>query len=503
MIDLRDIILRFRMGDSIKRIHRETGRHKTVLRRLLRVAQENGWLDSESPPTEAHIQAVWEPIRFKAPHPLDAFQADLRRWFAEEHYSYVVIHRLLRERGVGVSETTVRRYLKRLCPREAKPTLRREFLPGDRMEVDFGFLGWVYDEQEGRTRKAWVFSARLCYSRKAYRERVWTQRKEVFFAAHQRAFQFFGGVPRQVAPDNLKAAVVQASWVDPLVNREYRTLAEHYGFRIAPCRPYHPQHKGGVESDIKYVKGSFWPQVKERERARGHSVPFVSTVDRELEAWTAEVSEGRTVRGTGKTVLELFTEEQAALQPLPPEPWTAVEFKQAKVAPDFRIQFDKAFYSVPYRYRGATVLVMATPTHVRIFHGSTEITQHPRATRPWQKVVREEHAPPPLSAFLHTTSAGLLRLAAPYGEGVVQFLSQLLQQKAVDGLRPARGVLSLLGRYPKAEVQQACAQCLRWGEVGYRPLKALLQTKPQSPPQFLFARPPGYFDPNLEEVCHG
>jgi transposase len=415
MIDLRDIILRFRMGDSIKRIHRETGRHKTVLRRLLRVAQENGWLDSESPPTEAHIQAVWEPIRFKSPPPLDAFQADLRRWFAEEHYSYVVIHRLLRERGVGVSETTVRRYLKRLCPREAKPTLRREFLPGDRMEVDFGFLGWVYDEQEGRTRKAWVFSARLCYSRKAYRERVWTQRKEVFFAAHQRAFQFFGGVPRQVAPDNLKAAVVQASWVDPLVNREYRTLAEHYGFRIAPCRPYHPQHKGGVESDIKYVKGSFWPQVKERERAWGHSVPLL----------------------------------------------------------------------------------------VRIFHGSTEITQHPRATRPWQKVVREEHAPPPLSAFLHTTSAGLLRLAAPYGEGVVQFLSQLLQQKAVDGLRPARGVLSLLGRYPKAEVQQACAQCLRWGEVGYRPLKALLQTKPQSPPQFLFARPPGYFDPNLEEVCHG
>jgi|GEM_PF-2103893 len=49
MIDLRDSILRFRMGASIKRIHRETGRHKTMLRRLLRVARENGCLAAESP----------------------------------------------------------------------------------------------------------------------------------------------------------------------------------------------------------------------------------------------------------------------------------------------------------------------------------------------------------------------------------------------------------------------------------------------------------------------
>lgn len=158
----------------------------------------------------------------------------------------------------------MRSYVLKKYPRSSDPTMRREHPQGKTPEVDLGSRGLVYDEVEHRPRKAGIFSVRLAYSSKAYQEWVWQQSKEVFFACQQRAFQFFGGVPEEVVPDNLKAAVVQACYTEPLINREYRSLAEPYRFRIHPCQPYKPTQKGGVESDIKYLKLSLWPLVKER-----------------------------------------------------------------------------------------------------------------------------------------------------------------------------------------------------------------------------------------------
>src|SRR4030065_1801447 len=72
-----------------------------------------------------------------------------------------------------------------------------------------------------------------------------------------RAFETFGGVPRRIVIDNLKAAIVKAVWHDPVVQRSYREFAEHYGFLIAPCRPRTAWHKGKVESGVRYVARNF------------------------------------------------------------------------------------------------------------------------------------------------------------------------------------------------------------------------------------------------------
>ena len=111
------------------------------------------------------------------------------------------------------------------------------------MEVDFGHLGLTWDVNTRSRRRTWVFSGRLRHSRRAYREVVFDQKQETFFACHMHAFEWFGGVAEKVTPDNLKAAVIVASFEDPLVNRAYRQLALHYGFLISPCLPRHPEHK--------------------------------------------------------------------------------------------------------------------------------------------------------------------------------------------------------------------------------------------------------------------
>ncbi len=97
----------------------------------------------------------------------------------------------------------------------------------------------------------------LSWSRHMFVRFVFDQSVPTWLALHVAAFEYFGGVPQRVRPDNLKAAVIKASFVDPLIQRSYRELAEHYGFLVSPYRVEMTRHKGKVESGVAYVKGCF------------------------------------------------------------------------------------------------------------------------------------------------------------------------------------------------------------------------------------------------------
>ena len=290
-MELQDIVRRLRMQQSIKAINRETGKHRRVIRRILELAEHEGWLDAERElPSEQQLQELYHEQRGGADggrHPLDARRDQIRGWH-REGYSFLVIHELLQQRGVEYSETTVRRYIHRHFPSPVRPVMRRETKPGEVLEVDFGHLGLTWDAATRSRRRSWVFSGRLRHSRRAYREVVFDQQQQTFFACHIHAFEWFGGVPEKVTSDNLKAAIIVASFEDPLVNRAYRELALHYGFLISPCLPRRPEHKGGVEGDIKYVKRNFLPLFRESQKERGHEIPDAGELGEEVERWNRE-----------------------------------------------------------------------------------------------------------------------------------------------------------------------------------------------------------------------
>ena len=110
----------------------------------------------------------------------------------------------------------------------------RKTVPGEVMDVDYGYLGKVLDEQ-GAVRKVEVFSGRLRHSRKAYREVAYSQKQERFFQSHVFAFEYFGGVPSKVVLDNLKAGVIQSTVDNEMLNRIYVDLAEHCNLPLFRC----------------------------------------------------------------------------------------------------------------------------------------------------------------------------------------------------------------------------------------------------------------------------
>jgi transposase len=508
MTDYRDVIRRLKMSQSIRGIKRETGVHREIIRKIKKIADKNEWLNPASHlPSEETLYSIFEKKKTVSKHPLDRWYEEIKRLAVDEKYSYVVIHKLI-QKHYACSEATVRRYIKKNFPKTPKATMRRKTIPGEIMEVDFGYLGITYDPVTNRRRKTYIFSGRLRHSRDVYREIVFNQKQQIFFECHMHAFEYFGGVPNKIVPDNLKAAVIKASFECPLINRVYQNLAEYYGFLISPCLPKKANHKGGVENDIKYVKKNFWPLFKEGQRAKGYSDLNAKELKEELIKWNQEVARNRKIGGIGRSPEEIFeTEEKNALKPLPQARWDKLEWAdKVTVQEIWRIRFDNAFYTVPYKYIGEKVEVLANSKSVYIFYDYKLIALHRRTRRRWEVVEKEEHAPPNVAAFMSTTRESIKRWALSIGPSVGKVVEAILNHKSVDGLRPARGVIGLKKKYGEARLEAACRRALIYDTPEYMSVKSILlkgldkldidePVDHTGQKLFIFARKYGYFDP--------
>ena len=164
---------------------------------------------------------------------------------------------LTAEFGAGhVSYDSVRRLLQAArCDTPAAVPERLECAPGAEAQIDFG-TGAPIVMPDGKRRKTHVFRIVLSHSRKAYSEACFRQTTDDFLGCLENAFWHFGGVPRTLVIDNLKAAVTRADWFDPELNPKLQSFAQHYGTVILPTKPYTPRHKGKIERGIGYVKNN-------------------------------------------------------------------------------------------------------------------------------------------------------------------------------------------------------------------------------------------------------
>jgi transposase len=522
MLEIRDVIHRLRRGQSNRLIEREIGVDRSIVQKVRDLSIVNHWLDSELVmPTDDEIFKVWDSKpKTQKPHPLDLHRDNLEQW-RKEGYSATVIYQLLKEK-CPCNPQMIRRYLNRKFPKIIEPIMVRPTIPGQDMDIDFGYLG-VFLDNEGIKRKAWVFSFRLRHSRRTYREVVLDQKADTFLLCHIHAFEWFGGVPKNVILDNCKAAVIQCTIDNDMIRRSYQELAEYYGFIISPCLPRTPEHKGGVEGDIKFVKGNFLPFFHEKQRERNINTPNIQDLTDALERWGRELADTRIIYGVGCSPLEIFKEEEKILQPLPKNRWELSSWSQCAVRKDWRIMYDNAYYSVPYQLIGKTVQVCATTSLVRVFYDHKEVAYHGRAKKKWEYKRKAEYAPPLEEEVLQCSREGLLSLADKVGPFTFQLVREILSHPSIDKLRPVRHLLKLAKKYSEERLEKACQRALVYKMFSYASVKNILEnkldfqsidTEPKSKiiqlPKFRFARDLApyksdseteTFDEKIQRIC--
>lgn len=369
-----------------------------------------------------------------------------------------------------VSYSAVWRLVQHLEPKSADPVVRVEVPPGSEAQVDFGYAGWMIDPATGAERKTWVFVLVLSWSRHLYAELVFDQRSETGLLCHVHAFRFFGGVPARIVPDNLKAAVVRASFTDPVVQRAYRECAEHYGFLIDPNPPRSPHLKGKVEQGgVHYVKRNF---------LAGRDPLPLDDANRALWRWIEHVAGQREHGTTKQHPLHRFQAvERDALLPLPRTSYDPATWKQVTVYRDCYVSFEGSYYSAPFRLVGQQLWVRGGARTVQLYTVDHElVATHDRAKEPGERKTHLDHLPPSKVPGLVLSRETCRLQAEAVGPATLGIVQGLLDARPVDRLRSASRVLRLSETYGAKRLERACARAAHYGETDYPAIKRILET---------------------------
>lgn len=335
--------------------------------------------------------------------------------------------------------------------------------------MDFGYIGML--KVSGTPRKAWVFVMSLSYSRYMYAEITLDQSVATFIRCHANAFRYFGGVPETVKIDNLKAAIVEADFYEPTVQRTYAAFAEHYGFLPDPCRVYTPTDKGKVESNVKYVKDNCF-------KGRG----FTDIVEAQvfLSGWLKDCANSRTHGTTGRIPAEVFKEAECTkLKLLPEEEFLFTKSDKALVRTDCHIVHGGNYYSVPYAYIGMAVDVIEVNRLLKIYYEGKEIALHSLVQNAkGEHRTDKAHYPSNKNITQEEVLSRYREQMGQIGEGALQFLDAFkeTQMYRYHHYRSIAGILALRKKYDDEAIDQACRRACHYGSITYRTVKKICES---------------------------
>jgi transposase len=372
---------------------------------------------------------------------------------------------LVTEQGFTGSYYSVRRFVRRLEPEHKLPFRRLEREPGEEAQVDFG-KGAPIIGPDGKRKKTHVFRIVLSFSRKAYSEVVYRQTTDDFLRCLENAFRHFGGAPRCLVLDNLRAAVSKPDWFDPEINPKVRSFGEYYGAAFWPTRPYTPRHKGKVEKSIDYVQDN---------GLKGRTFTSLEEENRFLASWEATVADTRLHGTTRKQVGKLFTEiERSTLLPLPAAPFPSFSEGRRSVHRDGHVEVAHAYYSVPPEYLTREVWVRWDARTVRIFnHRMEQIIVHARQEPGRFRTLTAHIASEKISGVERGTAWQLGRVRG-LGSHSTDWAEAMLEARGIEGVRVLQGLLSLAGKHPVAAIDRACEIARSYGAYHLRTIRALI-----------------------------
>lgn len=388
----------------------------------------------------------------------------------------------LMEHGASVSYDSVRRYLRHLGLTRTLPFRRLECDAGEEAQVDFG-TGAPVIGADGKRRKTHVFRIVLSHSRKGYSEVTFRQTTDDFLGALENALRHFGGVPRTLVIDNLKAAVKHPDWFDPELTPKVQAFCQHHGTVILPTKPYMPRHKGKVEAGVKYVQSN---------ALAGRTFDSLAAQNQHLSHWEAHVADtrihGTTKQQVGKRFLEV---ERATLLPLAREPFANFHEAQRKVNRDGHVEVAKAYYSAPPEYVGRTVWARWDARLVRIFNQRFEQVALHLRHEPGRFSTLGEHLAAEKINGIERGAEYLLNKVRAVGAPAYDWAQAMLHARGIEGTRVLQGLLALARKQPLEALNNACKTALSHDVYRLRTLRQLLkcQAPAQQPLPFLDQHP--------------
>lgn len=408
------------------------------------------------------------------PSKLDPYKNDILGMLERHPYTARQIFQKIKEQGFDGGYTIVKDYVRKVRPKRHKPYLKLSFAPGECAQVDWGSYGSI---AVGTTRRRLSFFVMvLCHSRMMYAEFTVSQTMEHFLGCHQRALEYFKGVPGKIMVDNLKSAVLQRiTGREPVFNPRYLDFANHYGFRIVPCGVGKGNEKGIVENAVGYIKKNF---------LAGMVPGDFKTVNPAAAHWLDTIANVRNHGEMRKMPKDMFEEESPHLSPLPVGPYDIGTVSQIRATSQFRITLDTNRYSVPAEYAGTRLTVKTYPDRLCIYHDNKLIARHTRSYDRHQDIEDPDHPKVLLQQRRKARNQKMLMRFLTLSPNSERYYQGLVERK-LNIMHHIRQIVGLAEIYTNELVARAIEDALEFRAFSCDYIANLLEQRKH------FAEPPG------------
>jgi len=356
--------------------------------------------------------------------------------------------------------------------KKQKRSMRQTHKAGEILFVDYaGKTVPIVSPTTGEVRQAQVFVAVLGASSYTYAEASYSQGLSDWLSSHVRTFEFIGGVPSIVVPDNLRSGVSKACRYDPDINPSYQQMAAHYGVAIVPARPRKPQDKAKAEVGVQIIER--WILA----RLRHHTFFSLAELNHCIQALLAEVNAKpfKQLKGNRNQWFESL--DKPTLKSLPKHAYQYTDIKAVKVNVDYHIHYDSHLYSVPHHLVGERLEIHASDKLIELYFQNKRVVSHARAYRPGMTTV-PSHMPVRHEKHHKWTPGRLMNWAKDLGDDVLLWVKAQLAQKQHEqqAYRVCLGLLNLSKKYPAQRLNTACRLANQHGLYRLKHIKEMLSS---------------------------
>jgi transposase len=383
----------------------------------------------------------------------DPYKKQIKTWLDQKVSRLRIYEMLQEEYGIERNYDTLCKYIQKHFPKQPEAYGVQTTEQGEEAEVDFGYLGML-PNREGKLVKAWGIAVILSFSRMGYWAITYDQKLITLMKELTNAYTFFGGVPKKLKVDNLKAAILKNQHYHIEHNQDFLEFTNHYRTVIVACEPYHPEQKGKVEASIKYLQNNF---------IAGRTFRDGRDITAQLQDWRDNYA-NRRIHGTTKKIpQEVFQkQEKATLQPLPTEEFSLLQRCIRKVGRNCHIHFGSNYYSVPGMLVGKEVTARYNDHLLRIVYQGEQVTLHRLSSKKGSYVTIRSHLPEHKIYSQTEYQARYEEKMARIGNHAHAFFQLLLKTKESYWNRTTRAILGLAHTYGAEAVEKTLARCLHF-----------------------------------------
>jgi transposase len=395
----------------------------------------------------------------------------------QRHTAMRIFERLRDEHQFAGNEGTVRRFVARLKARQPKEAfMPLVFEAGEEAQVDWGEAKVI---ENGIQQTVQLFCMRLSHSKASFVYPYERATMEAFLDGHVRAFEFFGGVPKRLAYDNLKSAVTHVGrGRERKLNERFVQLRSYYLFDTRFCNIASGNEKGDVENLVKRCQRTYLTPV-----------PEVTNIGTDLAQRLKESCERDLLRVDDhqtESRAQLLEKERAAFIPLPSSPFPACRAESTQVSKQLLVRFDGNDYSVPTEQAHQPCVVRGFVDRVEIEVNHQQVAVHARSYGQGEFVLEPLHY-----LKLLERKPGSLDNARPFkqrGQGDCWGDELGAMRKELEYRQPGGAgtgqfieILQLSLKHPMEAVKRAVGVCVDRRAYSAAAVLNVLRNEPQRP----------------------